>query len=242
MTQLKVLFVATSNDRIGDSIYQTGAWLEEIAAPYYIFKDANATVTIASPKGGEVPMDPRSLSIMVATSYTKRFLKDESAMQFAAHSKPLAEINAADFDIVYVPGGHGPLWDLADNKILKSLLETYNRLHKPVGLVCHGVAALLSLQNDSGEPLVKGKRVTGFSNSEEKSGSYAELVPFLLETELTLLGGLYSRNENYVSYVVADGNIITGQNSASSEAVAKKLLMVLEDRKYGITLEPVNNN
>ena len=238
MTPLKVLLVATSNDRIGDTNHQTGAWLEEIAAPYYLFKDAGAEVTLTSPKGGEVPLDPKSLSIMVATSFTKRFLKDESAMNFLSQSTLLAEMYADEFDIVYVAGGHGPLWDLADNSFLKKLLETFNSQNKPIGLVCHGVVALLSLQNASGEALVKAKQVTGFSNTEEESGGRAGQVPLFVETELGLLGAVYSKKENYVEYVVTDGNIITGQNPASSEGVAKKILRVLEDRKYILSHQP----
>ena len=238
MTPLKILLVATSNDRIGDTIYQTGVWLEEIAAPYYIFKEAGALITLASPKGGEVPVDPKSLSIMVATSLTKRFLKDEVAMQFLSQSKSLADIYTGEFDIIYVTGGHGPLWDLADNTILKQILEKQVSLDKPIGLVCHGVVALLSLQNTNGEPLVKGKQVTGFSNTEEVSGGRAEHVPFLLETELKLLGALYSKSDNYVEHVISDGNIITGQNPASSEGVAKKILRILDDHKYLLSHQP----
>lgn len=241
MSTLKVLFIASSNDRIGSSMHQTGVWLEEIAAPYYVFKEAGALVTIASPNGGAVPLDARSESIIVATRHTKRFLKDPEAMHFLLHSTVLDEIKAADFDIVYLPGGYAPLWDLADNKSLKKLLETFNRENKPIGLVCHGVAALLSLQNDMGEPLIKGKQVTGFSNTEEEYGAFARLVPFFVETEMILLGAHYSKSDNYVSYVVADGNIITGQNAASSEAVAKKILLVLENRKYELPVEPVMN-
>jgi len=241
MTQLKALLVATSNDRIGDTIYQTGVWLEEIAAPYYIFKDAGAILMLASPKGGEVPVDPKSLSIMVATSLTKRFLKDEDAMQFLLHSKLLTDVSNEEFDIIYVAGGHGPLWDLADNTILKQLLEKQNNQDKPIGLVCHGVVALLSLQNANGEPLIKDKQVTGFSNTEEASGGKAEHLPLLVETELKLMGALYSKNENYVEHVITDGNIITGQNPASSEGVAKKILRILNDRKYILSHLPATS-
>ena len=238
MTQLKVLFVATSNDRVGDTICPTGVWLEEIAAPYYIFKDAGADLTLASPKGGEIPVDPKSLSIMVATSLTKRFLKDEDAMQFLSQSKLLGEIYTSEFDLIYVTGGLGTLCDLSNNTILNQLLEKQNSQNKLIGMVGHGVVALLSLQDANGEPLVKGKKVTGCSNTEEVSGGRAEHMPFLLESELIFLGALYSKNDNYVDHVVADGNIVTGQNPASSEGVAKKILRVLDDRKYMLSHQP----
>jgi putative intracellular protease/amidase len=238
MTPLNILLIATSNDKIGDTIHQTGVWLEEIASPYYLFNAAGAQLTIASPKGGEVPVDPKSMSILVASQYSKRFLKDEEAMHFLSHSKSLEEINAEDFDAIYVSGGLGPLWDMADNALLKNLLETFNHQNKPMGLICHGVVALLSLKNEAGEPLVQGKQVTGFSNTEETSGIRAGVVPLLVETELILLGAQYSKTENYLSHVVVDGNLITGQNPASSEGVAKKILFAAEDRKHSLQVSP----
>jgi putative intracellular protease/amidase len=242
MSTLKVLFIASSNDRIGSSMHQTGVWLEEIAAPYYVFLEAGASITMASPNGGTVPLDTRSESIIVATRHTKRFLKDPEAMHFLLHSSVLEEINANDFDVVYLPGGYAPLWDLVDNKPLKQLLEIFNLQDKLIGLVCHGVAALLSLQNDVGEPLIQGKQVTGFSNTEEEYGGFARVVPFFVETELIQRGAHYSKNDNYVSHVVADGNIITGQNAASSEAVAKKILLISAGRRQDIPLKPVMNS
>lgn len=224
MNSLKVLFVTTSHDRLGNTAGKTGVWLEELATPYYIFRDGGAQVAIASPKGGLVPLDPRSQSTIAATESTKRFLNDSVAMTSLSHSILLEEVNADDFDLVFLPGGHGPMWDLADNKTLKQLLETFNVENKPIGLVCHGVVGVLSLQNEKGDPLVKGKKLTGFSNSEEESGGFARIVPFLLETKLRSIGASYTKGPDYVRHVVVDGNIVTGQNPASSEGVAKKIL------------------
>jgi putative intracellular protease/amidase len=224
MKSMKVLFVTTSHDKMGDTGNKTGVWLEELAAPYYVFKEAGADISVASPKGGPVPLDPKSMAIILATRNTKRFLKDIEAMSFVAHSMLLSAIKADEFDVVFLPGGHGPLWDLANNETLKQLLEAFHRNGKPIAAVCHGVVGLVSLQNDKGEPLVKGKQLTGFSNSEEESAGLTKVVPFLLETRLLSLGALYSKGANYVSHVVADGNIITGQNPASSEEVAKKMV------------------
>ena len=213
---------------MGDTGDKTGVWLEEIAAPYYIFKEAGADITLASPNGGQVPMDPKSQSIIVATRSTKRFLKDADAMNFLSHSTVLSAITADDFDAVFLPGGHGALWDCAGNKILKQLLEDFHHNGKPIGAVGHGVACLISLQYGKGEFLIKDKQLTGFSNSEEESSGLTWIVPFLLETKLLSLGAMYSKGANYVSYVVADANIITGQNPASSEEVAKKIAALVE--------------
>jgi putative intracellular protease/amidase len=234
MKSVKVLFITTSHDKMGETGNKTGVWLEELAAPYYIFKDAGASVTIASPMGGQVPLDPKSQSIIVATSSTKRFLKDDEAMNGLFHSVLLEEIKAEDFDIVFIPGGHGPLWDIAGNKIVTQLVEAFNNQNKPIGAVCHGVAALLSVQNNKGEFLVKGRQVTGFSNSEEESAGLIGVVPFLLETELFSLGALYSKEPNYISHVVTDGNLFTGQNPSSSGGVAKKMVTWLQINKQKV--------
>jgi len=231
MKSIKVLFVTTSHDKMGNTADKTGVWLEELAAPYYVFKEIDANITLASPKGGQVPLDPKSLAIIIATRSTKRFLKDEEAMGSLSKSVMLSQIKADDFDGVFLTGGHGSLWDIADNKILKPLLEAFLRNGKPVGAVCQGVAGLVSLQNDRGESLIKGKQLTGFSNSEEESSGLTWVVPFLLETKLLSLGALYTSGANYVSHVVADGNIITGQNPASSEEVAKRIVALLQLQK-----------
>ena len=224
MKSIKVLFITTSHDQMGNTGKMTGAWLEELATPYYILKDAGAEVTLASPNGGAVPLDPKSQSIMVATSNTKRFLKDEEAMRFLSHSVILEEINADDFDMVFLPGGHGPLWDIDGNKTVKQLLETFNNDGKLIAAVCHGVVGLLAIQDDTGALVIKGKQLTGFSNTEEDSAGLTSIVPVLLETELVTRGALYTKGANHTPHVVADGNIITGQNAVSSEAVAKKML------------------
>jgi putative intracellular protease/amidase len=238
MKAIKVLFIASSHDKMGDTNYRTGVWLEELAAPYYVFTEAGFELTIASPAGGPVPLDPKSESIIMATQRTKRFLKDEEAMNFLSDSILLEEVKADDFDAVFLPGGHGPMWDIADNKSVKQLLEAFNSENKPIASVCHGVVGLLALQNDNGELLVKGKQLTGFSNSEEESAGLTKVVPFLLETKLLSLGTVYSKRDNYVSYVVTDGNIITGQNPASSEGVAKKIVALLKEAKQKPTLQP----
>jgi putative intracellular protease/amidase len=235
MKSIKVLFVTTSHDKMGDTGDKTGVWLEELATPYYVFKEIGADITLASPRGGQVPLDPKSQAIIIATRSTKRFLKDAEAMNFLSQSMVLSAVKADDFDVVFLPGGHGPLWDLANNKIVKQLLEAFDRNDKPIGAVCHGVVGLISLQNDSGESLVKNKQLTGFSNSEEESSGLTRVVPFLLETKLLSLGALYSKGPDYVSYVVADGNIITGQNPASSEEVAKKIIALVKHNKEAIT-------
>ena len=228
MKSTKVLFITTSHDKLGDTVGKTGVWLEELAAPYYVFKDAGAELTVASPNGGLVPLDPKSQSIMVVTRNTKRFLKDEEAMNFLSHSILLAEINADDFDMVFITGGHGSMWDLSNNTILKQLLEAFNHQRKPIGSVCHGVVGLLTLHDDTGQLLVKNKQLTCFSNSEEESAGLTTVVPFLLESELRSAGVSYSKGPDYVSHVMSDGNLITGQNAASSEEVAKKLLALLQ--------------
>ncbi len=231
MKSIKILFITTSHDKLGDTGDKTGLWLEEIAAPYYIFRDAGADITIASPNGGQVPLDPKSQSIVMATGSTRHFVGDSEAMNLLSFSVPLEEIKADDYDAVFLPGGHGPLWDIAGNKIVKKLLEAFNSKSKPIGAVCHGVAGLLSAQNDKGDILVKGKHVTAFSNSEEESAALTGVVPFLLENELLSAGALYSKGANYLSYVVDDGNIITGQNAASSKEAANKLVAYVQNNR-----------
>lgn len=229
MESLKILVVATSHAQMDNSNRKTGLWLEELAVPYYIFKEAGATITLASPKGGEVPLDPRSESIIVSSSTTKRFLKDQEAISLLAHSESIAKQQAKDFDCVLLLGGHGPLWDFTDNMELKLLLEDFNRGHKFIGAVCHGVAGLLSLVNASGEPLVKDRQLTAYSNSEEQVSGATGMIPYLLESRLIALGAAYSRGANFTSHVIIDGTIVTGQNSASAKAVARRLLMSVKD-------------
>jgi putative intracellular protease/amidase len=231
MIQTKVLFIATSHTRLGDTPGMTGVWLEEIAAPYFVFMDAEVGITLASPKGGQVPLDPKSQSIIVATNKTKRFLKDEEAMSFLAHSEALENVKADDFHMVFITGGHGAMWDIAHNETVKKLLEDFQVADKPIGAVCHGVAALLTVKNEQGGSFVKNKRLTAFSNNEETSSRLEDTVPFLLETELGLLGAVYSQGAKYTSHVVVDQNLVTGQNPASSEEVAKQLLKLLKTQE-----------
>ncbi len=221
---MKVLFITTSHDKLGETGRQTGVWLEELADPYYIFREAGGQITLASPGGGEVPLDPKSQSIILATRHTKIFLKDEEAMNLLTHSTLLQEVKADDFDMVFLPGGHGSMWDIAGNKMVTRLLEDFYSSGKPVAAVSHGVAGLLALQNDNEEFLLKGKQVTGFSNSEEEAAGLAAVVPFLLETELLSIGAFFSKAADAVKHVVVDGNIITGQNPASSGETARKAL------------------
>jgi putative intracellular protease/amidase len=242
MKSLKILFIATSHDKLGTTSDTTGAWLEEIATPYYLFIDAGAMVTIASPGGGPVPLDPKSQAIIIATPPGKRFLKDSAAMYFLGNAVRLEGLMATDFDAVFLAGGHGAMWDIAENKQVNRLLATFNKTGKPIGSVCHGVAGLLSLKGENGESLLKDKMVTGFSNSEEGSAGLTLVVPFLLETELVALGGRYTKGPNYESHVVTDGNIITGQNAASSEEVSKRMLALLLLQKQNRKMEPAIDN
>lgn len=229
MRPIKILIIATSHGQMGDTNRKTGLWLEELAVPYYIFKDAGALLTLASPKGGLVPLDPKSESIIVANSTTRRFQKDPETIDMMANSIILGTQKAEDFDLVFLPGGHGPMWDFCDNQPLKLILEDFNRQDRLIGAVSHGVAGLLALKNKLGEPLVKGRQLTAFSNSEERVSGLTEVVPFLLESVLVSLGASYTKSQDFVSHVVIDGNIVSGQNSASAKEVAKKLLVCLKE-------------
>jgi len=242
MKSTKVLFIATSHDKMADTTEKTGVGLEELAAPYYIFKEAGADLTLASPGGGRVPLDPKSQSIILATSSTKRFLKDEEAMNFLYNAIPLEEVDDGDFDVIFLPGGYGLMWDLADSKKVRQLLEAFHNKDKPIGATSHGIACLLSLKNNKGETLIKGKQLTGISNSEENLSGLKDVTPFLLESKLLSLGALYSKGENYVSHVVEDGNIITGQNPASSKGVAQKIIELVKHNKFiDKLLQPISN-
>lgn len=228
MLPLKILIIATSHGELGDTGRKTGLWLEELASPYYIFREEGAVVTIASPDGGAIPLDPKSESIIVANSYTKKFLKDPEAIAALTHSLALSTLNAMDFDLVYLTGGHGAMWDFADNVSLKQLLEDFNRQHKLIAAICHGVAALIPLQNIQGELLVKGRQLTGFSDREEESSGLTTVVPFLLEAKLVKQGAIYTKGDNYTSHTITDGNIITGQNPGSSVEMARKIMSYMK--------------
>jgi putative intracellular protease/amidase len=227
---MKILMVLTSHDQLGDTGLKTGFWLEEFAAPYYVFKDNDIEVTLASPKGGNPPLDPKSDEPDFQTPATERFRKDDEAQKQLASTHLLSTINPSDFDAVFYPGGHGPLWDLAEDKISISLLETFSRQEKPMGLVCHAPGVLRHTKREDGTPLVTGKRVTGFSNSEEEAVQLTKVVPFLLEDMLKAKQGLYHKGDDWGSYIEVDGNLLTGQNPASSEAVANELIKILREK------------
>lgn len=224
---MNILMVLTSHDRLGDTGKKTGFWLEEFAAPYYAFLDAGANVTLASPAGGQPPLDPSSDTEDTQTKDTKRFKDDKDAQEHLANTKKLADMNAEDFDSVFYPGGHGPLWDLAVDKNSINLIETFVKQDKPVAFVCHAPGALKSVKVD-GEYLVKGKTVTGFTNSEEEAAGLTDVVPFLVEDVLKANGGNYEKAADWESFVVEDGLLITGQNPASSEEAAKRLINKLK--------------
>ena len=221
---MKILMVLTSHDQLGTTGLKTGFWLEEFAAPYYVFKDADADITIASPKGGQPPLDPKSDEPDFQTAATARFKEDTQAQAALAGSLKLSEISAEDYDAVFYPGGHGPLWDLAEDRTSISLIEVMYAAGKTVAAVCHAPAVFKHTEAPDGSPLVEGKSVTGFSNSEEAAVELTDIVPFLLEDELQLIGANYSKSSDWHPYVVTDGNLVTGQNPASSEAAAQALL------------------
>ena len=238
MKSLNILFITTSHDAIGETPNKTGVWLEELSVPFYIFRDAGAVITIASPNGGEVPLDPKSQSIIVATPSTKRFLKDVEAMNFLAHSILLEEVTAMDYDAVFLPGGHGSVWDLIDNKALTLVLDSFINDNKPIGCVSHAVIGLAALQNADGEFLITDKNLTGFSNTEEELRGMTKILPFLVESELRARGATYTKGPDYMSYVVTDGNLITGQNAASAGEVARRVIVLIQDNKYEVPAEP----
>ena len=223
---MNILMVLTSHDKLGDTGKKTGFWLEEFAAPYYAFLDAGVNITLASPAGGQPPLDPSSDTEDAQTKDTKRFKDDKEAQERLANTKKLADVKAEDFDSVFYPGGHGPLWDLVVDKNSIELIESFVKQDKPVAFVCHAPAALKNVKID-GEYLVKGKKVTGFTNTEEEGVQLTDVVPFLLEDVLKANGGDYQKGADWESYVVEDGLLITGQNPASSEEAAKRLLAKL---------------
>jgi putative intracellular protease/amidase len=224
---MKILVVLTSHDQIGDTGRKTGFWLEEFAAPYYVFKDAGVEMTLASPKGGQPPLDPKSDDPDSQTGATRRFKQDNEAQAALAKTAKLSTVSAADYDAVFYPGGHGPLWDLAEDPQSIALIETMYAAGKPVAAVCHASGVLRHTKTPDGAPLVRDKPVTGFANSEEAAVGLTEVVPFLVEEMLKKNGGKYSKGPDWQSHVVVAANLITGQNPASSEAAAKALLSKL---------------
>jgi putative intracellular protease/amidase len=227
---MKVLMILTSHSKLGKTGEKTGFWIEEFATPYYVLADAGAKITIASPKGGQPPVDPKSELKDAQTSSTERVFKDFEVIDKVAHSLKLSIIKEADYDAVFYPGGHGPLWDLATDKNSIQLIEAFYNHQKPIAFVCHSPAALVNVKAKNGEPLIKDKAVTGFSNTEEEAVKLTKVVPFLLEDELTKQGAHYSKGDDWASYVKQDGLLITGQNPGSSEAVATLLLESLKEK------------
>ncbi len=225
---MKILMVLTSHSELGNTGKKTGFWIEEFASPYYVFLDAGASITIASPKGGQPPIDPSSDTPENQTPAVIRFKADKSLQKILAETQLLSTVSSDDYDAVFYPGGHGPLWDLTNDADSISLIEEFWNSKKSIAAVCHAPAVLLNVKDDAGNHLVKGKNITGFTNSEEAAVELTEVVPFLLENELKNKGGIYSKKDDWASYVVKDGMLITGQNPASSEAAAKELLNMLK--------------
>lgn len=224
---MKILMVLTSHDKLGDTGKKTGFWLEEFAAPYYKLKDAGAQLTLVSPQGGQPPLDPKSDEPDAQTEATKRFKADPAAQAALAATGKLADVSADDFDAVFYPGGHGPLWDLAEDRASIGLIETMFAAGKPVAAVCHAPGVLRHAKGSDGKPLVNGKKVTGFTNSEEEAVGLTKIVPFLVEDVLKENGGIYSKAGDWQPYAVTDGLLVTGQNPASSEVAAEALLKLL---------------
>lgn len=227
---MKILMVLTSHDELGNTGRKTGFWLEEFAAPYFVFRDADVELTLTSPKGGQPPVDPKSDLPENQTPAMVRFKQDEIAQQALAHTVPLADMKAEDFDTIFYVGGHGPMWDLAESPVSIALIESFYNAGKPVALVCHSPGVLRHVTY-KGEPLVKGKRVTGFTNGEEEAVELTKVVPFLVEDELTRLGAIFEKVPNWQPFSIVDGRLITGQNPASSTSAAQALLKLLESEK-----------
>lgn len=221
---MNILFVLTSHNQLGTTGKKTGFWVEEFASPYYTLLDKGVHITIATPKGGAAPIDPSSNTPDAATEATKRFHADKDAQQKIANTTVLATVNPADFDAVFYPGGHGPLWDLSTDTTSIALIEKFNNDKKPIAFVCHAPAALKNVKNEDGSFIVDGKNVTGFTNTEEGAVGLTAVVPFLVEDMLKENGGIYSKKEDWAAHVIKDGNLITGQNPASSQLVATTLL------------------
>ena len=227
---MKILMVLTSHDQLGDTGRKTGFWLEEFAAPYFVFRDAGVQLTLASPKGGQPPIDPKSDVPENQTSAMARFKQDEAAQSALGQTSKLADMNAEEFDTIFYVGGHGPMWDLAESPVSIALLESFYNSGKPIALVCHSPGVLRHVTYQ-GAPLVKGKHVTGFTNGEEEAVKLTYVVPFLVEDELLRLGAIYEKVVNWEPFHVVDGRLVTGQNPASSTGAAQALLQLLSAQK-----------
>lgn len=225
---MKILMVLTSHDQMGDTGQKTGFWLEEFTSPYYVFKDAGADITIASPKGGQPPVDPNSEADDALTESTRRFQQDAHAKESLASTKKLADVDMNDFDAIFYPGGHGPLWDLANDQKSIALIKTAYEQDKVIGAVCHAPAVFKNVEVKPGQNIVGGREVTGFSNSEEEAVGLDKVVPFLLEDMLKQNTATYTRGEDWAPHIVVDGKLITGQNPASSEGAAKAVVQALQ--------------
>jgi putative intracellular protease/amidase len=225
---MNILMVLTSHDQLGDTGKKTGFWLEEFAAPYYTLQQAGAKLTVVSPKGGQPPLDPKSDEADAQTESTKRFKADAEAQAVLANTGKLADVSAQDFDAVFYPGGHGPLWDLAEDRASIALIEAMIAAGKPVAAVCHAPGVLRQVNGPDGKPLVNGKKVTGFTNTEEEAVGLTKIVPFLVEDMLKENGGIYSKLGDWQPYAITDGLLVTGQNPASSEVAAEALLKLLK--------------
>ncbi|NIZ02417.1 type 1 glutamine amidotransferase domain-containing protein [Thalassospira lucentensis] len=225
---MRILMIMTSHDKMGDTGHKTGIWLEEFAAPYYRFKDEGVEITLASPKGGQPPLDPNSQAQDALTDATERFDQDAEAQKAFANTVTLDGLKADDYDALFYPGGHGPLWDLANDTKSIALIEAFVAQGKPVAAVCHGPAALVGAKGTDGKPLVSGKNVTGFTNDEEKAVGLEEVVPLSIEDEFKKLGGHYTKKDMWASYAVVDGKLVTGQNPGSSEATADEVMKLLK--------------
>ena len=223
----KILMVLTSHNTLGNTGHPTGFWLEEFTAPYYVFHDAGEQITVASPKGGQPPIDPKSDDPGNQTDSMTRFKADKAAQAILASTAKLSDMKATDFDTVFYPGGHGPMWDLAEDPVSIALIESFYNAGKPMAFVCHAPGVLRHVKH-KGEPLVKGKRVTGFTNEEEDAVQLTQVVPFLVEDELKRLGARFEKKANWQVYVVTDGQLVTGQNPASSTEGAKALRQLLK--------------
>jgi putative intracellular protease/amidase len=228
---MKVLMVLTSHDQLGNTGRKTGFWLEELAAPYYVFKEYGAEITLASPKGGRPPLDPKSNESEFRTSLTRRFEKDAAAEAELDKTVRLDSVKQESFDTVFYPGGHGPMWDLAEDKKSVKLIESFLAAGKPIALVCHAPGALRHVKTPDGKPLVQGKKVTGFTDGEEEEVGLTKVVPFLVEDELINLGATFSKVKNWGVHTVIDGQLITGQNPASSGPAAKVLIETLNEMR-----------
>ncbi|PRY80557.1 putative intracellular protease/amidase [Yoonia maritima] len=224
---MNVLMVLTSHDALGDTGKKTGFWLEEFAAPYYVLSDAGAKITLASPKGGQPPLDPTSDAPDAQTDDTRRFKDDAAAANALAHTVKLERLDLSSFDAVFYPGGHGPLWDLAEDPASIHLIETFASSDRPVAAVCHAPAIFRHTKGADGKLLVSGRNVTGFTNTEEDAAGLTDVVPFLVEDMLKANGGNYSKGADWASHVVVDGKLVTGQNPASSNEAAEALLKLL---------------